>query len=74
MEFYNRRYKVIPRWAARYSMMNDCPLFVFNFLGFEKRFPLCFSLESVKAEYRLERFNQLVRKIIAKKEGNQEQA
>lgn len=39
--------------------MNDCPLFVFNFLGFGKRYPLYFSLESVKAEYRLERLNQL---------------
>lgn len=53
-----------------YSMVNDCPLFVFNFLRFGKRFPLCLesvkaehrleSLESVKAEYRLDRLNQLV--------------
>lgn len=40
-------------------MVNDCPLFVFNFRGFGKRFPLYFSLESVKAEDRLERLNQL---------------
>lgn len=52
-----------------YSMVNDCPLFVFNFLRFAKRFPLCLesvkayrleSLEGVKAEYRSERLNQLV--------------